>query len=167
MSEGTIIPRPLLYFTDATRNYCEDLVKRSGGKIFDVYLFDMNLHVYCCSTTPSYVMEYIDTVPLVCPEDDRACTDLTEDLYGANLHEERYRYFDVTGWLGEATKEGAEIPDSWDGTTAPAVMLVNKPDPTDAEVWQTYLEENDDNARTAHSFFMEDTLEDLHGNSRY
>jgi hypothetical protein len=167
MSEGTITPRPLLYFTDATRKYDAELVERSGGKIFDVYLFDMNLHVSCCSTTPSYEMEIIDAVPLVWPEDDKKRAELSEDLHGANIHEDRLCYFEVTGWLGAATREGAEIPDSWDWVTAPALMQVNKPDPTDVETWERYLEENDGNVRSAHAFFIEDTLEDINGNARY
>lgn len=166
MSE--LVPLPLLYFVDATRSYSEDLVKRSGGRIFDVYLFDANLHVHCCSITPSYEMQYVDSVSAKFPDDEQDRDNLNEDLRGANLCTDPYSYYDVTGWLRANTKEESEYPEVWDGSTPFLLRVYRKEtDKIVAGDWKTLLDDHDDDRRAAHRAFMEVTREDIDGNSRY
>jgi hypothetical protein len=38
------------------------LLERCGGKICSVHVYDQNLHVYICSSTPTYEMHFIECV---------------------------------------------------------------------------------------------------------
>jgi len=163
-----ISPLPLLYMTDASRDYKPELVERCGGKIFDVYLFDANLLVSCCSLIPSYEMEYIESVPLCGPEEPQYRDELEDDLIGANI-ESNTVYFDVTGWLKEHTKDGAEYPETWDCKTSPFLLRVysSRHDVINAADWATCLDDHDGDYRAAHNSYMDDVREDINGNSRY
>lgn len=164
-----LVPLPLLYFTDASRYYDTELVEKSGGKIFDVYLFDANLQVYCCSITPSYEMEFFEAVPLKGPEEPQYRDELEDDLAGANLHTERVRYFDCAGWLKANTGADAVYPEKWDYQTAPFLMRVNgaQHDEAVAAEWVECLSDHDGDYREAHRQFMEDVRDDIQSNYRY
>lgn len=161
-----ITPLPLLYMIDASSSYHPALVERCGGKIFDVYFFDANLHVHCCSLTPSYEMEYYESVPLCGPEEPQARDVLEDDLIGANL-ESRTVYFDVTGWLKAHTKDGTTYPEQWDCKTTPFLMRAYGEDQSLVGDWREYLDDHDNDYRAAHSAFMDGVREDIAGNARY
>jgi hypothetical protein len=168
MSEQ-IVPLPLLYFTDASGYYDQELVKKSGGKIFDVYLFDANLLVSCCSLTPSYEMEFFEAVPLKGPEEPQYRDELEDDLVGANLGEHQVKYFDCVGWLKANTGADAVYPEAWDYQTAPFLLRVNgaQYDTDVAADWAECLSYHDGDYREAHRQFMEDTRDDIQSNYRY
>jgi hypothetical protein len=41
---------------DESRDWKEDILKRAGGKIETVYLYDANIETCCCEATPSYYL---------------------------------------------------------------------------------------------------------------
>lgn len=164
MTEPEIVPKPLLYIRNATSLYHPDLVRRCGGEVFDVYVFDANLHVHCCSITPSYEMFFFDVVPLVWPENEAERDTLYDDLAGINIGNfEEVSYFDATGWLRKEAETG-DLSHRWDYRTAP--FLVDVYPTPQVETWEELLEEHE-NRRDAHREFMDTVLEDLHGNARY
>lgn len=163
--ELNIIPSPVLYFRDDTHYYSDGLVAQAGGKIIGAYLFDRNLHVHCCSLTPSYEVHPLSAVPARWPDGERDRELLLDDLTGAQL-DDSVQYFDATGWLKRATE--GDLPTHWDGSTTPAVMAVHGFDHERVTpLWETLVEEHDGDRRAAHREFMELVMEDLEANARY
>ena len=61
--KSAVKPKWAIYKTDDTEywfcgpQYAD--IKAAAGRIFSVYLFDRNLHVYCCSMTPAHEMHFV------------------------------------------------------------------------------------------------------------
>ncbi len=74
------------YITD------EDLLRRAGGKIYSVYIYNDGEATHLCEFTPSYWLHEVDVVPEQWPDyndDDRLYDDLLDcrnDEYGIYVH---------------------------------------------------------------------------------
>lgn len=61
MEEVQVIPHFKVVAIDETRDWRDDMVAKCG-RLYGLYLFDVNRHVHCCELTPSYEMHFIETV---------------------------------------------------------------------------------------------------------
>lgn len=155
----------MLYFVDATHLYSKELVERCGGKITDVWLFDMRTGTRCCEARLSYEMEYFDSVAIKPPEDDEQREELLEDLSSANaVGQEPFKAFLIEGALRRMTVDAEEYPTTWDYETTPAVLSIEMPD---EKAWQEFLDNEDGNVREAHLNFWEEIREKITANSPY
>lgn len=74
---------------DETANWLdEDLVKRCGGKIYTLYVYNPDEATYLCELTPSYDLEPLDYYPAELPEDENEREKIYEKLQETLLHEE-------------------------------------------------------------------------------
>ena len=161
-------PWAMLYFVDATHHYNEEFVQKCGGKITDVWLFDVRLLVHCCELTPSYEMEYFDSVPWEHEDDDEKREELDEMLTAANeaSGQSPIQYFQCRGHLRSLTTEldQKNVPKVWDYKTTPFVMEAMTPDP---EMWQELKNDQDGDVRQAQIEYMREMREYLQGNAPY
>lgn len=169
--EPEIIPWPLLFFENATHKYTPEFVKKCGGKITDVWLFDVRSTTNCCEITPSYEMWYFGSVAYELPEEDEAREELETQLEAANIAsgQEPAQYFQYSGDLRRLTDEieklpKEEVPTRWDYKTTPFVMQVEEPDEA---MWQDYLNEEDGDRRQAHRRLIDGVLEEINANHPY
>ena len=59
------------YVVDETRHWLDpDLIRRSGGTIYGVYVFDADIAVHCCELTPSFELTFLRSEPKSVPDDD-------------------------------------------------------------------------------------------------
>ena len=68
---------------DESQHCGEEFLERCGGKVYAVYLVDMNSVTYCCEITPSYCMIPIDLVAGEYPDDEASREKLYEELQQA------------------------------------------------------------------------------------
>jgi hypothetical protein len=63
---------------DETMYWSEQIVARAG-RLYGIYLFDANRHVYCCDTSPSYELYPVDLVTTKPMEDDSFRCDIDHE----------------------------------------------------------------------------------------
>jgi hypothetical protein len=79
---------------DETRHWMdENLIKKCGGKIFGIYVFDANSRTYCCELTPSYELNFLRSEPLTLPEDDEERERVCEMVSDADRDTEPVAYY--------------------------------------------------------------------------
>jgi len=71
-------PRWACIRLDESSAWSPPLVRQAGGKIFGVYLVDLNARTYACSAAPCYALHYLDSVPLSVPDMPESMRDLGE-----------------------------------------------------------------------------------------
>lgn len=156
-----ITPEYFLYFRDITEYFIGEgrkIVERCGGKVFDVYLFDLNLHVNCCEITPSFEMHYIESIPggtVTFPnsgaedQDSPYNEDIDEALREANIYTEPVMYihvFDI-----ENTPARIQLFDNWGGR----------------DEWHELLDDHDNDSQAARNELIDQIREDIHANCPY
>jgi hypothetical protein len=93
MKTKTICPDFRVLIRDETSYWLDEaLVQRCGGKIMGVYYFDANRAVYCCEMTPSYEMEFMESIPLVQSQDDRESDKVQMELMTGDAQSDGVRY---------------------------------------------------------------------------
>lgn len=174
-TEELVLPRALLYFRDETANWLDaELIERCGGKIIGVYLFDERRHVHCCEITPSYEMEFLQSIPYrhrECPAGPSLSEEM-EELAVAQWERDRE---EVEGLLRKGDAEGSE-PVSYfhvrsvktdklitrgfyDADQTPCCLLVSE---ATEEEWLELLEDADGDSEKAHEAWMEGVREHVH-----
>ncbi|MGL5923771.1 hypothetical protein [Chroococcidiopsis sp.] len=64
----------------AEDGWSDEILERSGGKIWSVYLYDSRRHVHICSLIPSYEMHYLYSYPDRHLEDNAEREQLMDDI---------------------------------------------------------------------------------------
>ena len=77
---------------DETRYWSEDIVAKAG-RLYGIYLYDANRHVYCCEITPSYELELIETVWTHNTQNER----LQMDVLEGDAQNEKVCYYHCSG----------------------------------------------------------------------
>lgn len=153
-----IVPEFYLYRRDVTGDYLfsdegKDLVKRCGGRIIEIYVFDANRHVHCCELRASYEMHYVETIPGgECEHPDANYSpydnDVDEALRDANRETDQVIYihaFDVS-------KRPEDNVKSLD---------------YGVDEWEELLDDHDNDREKAHAEAVEQMLEGLSCNPPY
>jgi len=79
---------------DVTGICCPELVELCGGRVFDIYVFDANRHVYVCEMTPSFELHWLEGAPGGDYPEDKA-EEVDDRLREANLQTEPVIYVHV------------------------------------------------------------------------
>jgi hypothetical protein len=95
-ADPELMPDIRVFKVDVTDYYPEEFQRRAG-KIFEVYLFDANLHVHCCELTPSYEMAFIGSTWTKSPRTERAREKLADDINISDLETSPVAYYHVRG----------------------------------------------------------------------
>lgn len=146
-TETMTTPHWYIYRQDATQYWDDpDLVARSGGTIYGMYLFDNNRHVHCCEITPSYEMEFLESVPKSRPEDECLADRLDMDVMEGDTDRGEVSYFHVHNI------DLAKCIDAWAMT---------------ADEWQTLLDDADGDTEQAYEAALEAAREYVHTHGLY
>ena len=78
---------------DESEFYEDEFLTRCGGKLYGVYLADLNSRTYCCELTPSNALYFIGSVPEEWPEDDEEKDSLYDDLSESDTCSPEVSYF--------------------------------------------------------------------------
>lgn len=73
-------PRWACVRLDESSYWSPPLVRQAGGKIFGVYLVDLNARTFACSAAPCYELHYLESVPLSVPDLPESMTDLADTI---------------------------------------------------------------------------------------
>lgn len=137
-------PSLRLFVRDESKGCTEDFLKRCGGKLFGVYIFDENLHVHCAEVTPSFEMEFLYFEPARFPEDDSNRDELHDELAECGYGMPGPCYVHV--FSGERLKKCKKLRKISD------------------EDWQELVDEH---GEEAHRKYMEKEIEHYNANTPY
>lgn len=173
-------PHAMLLIKDETRYWLDDdLIARCGGKIYGVYLFNERQVTYCCEITPSYELEFLESIPHSTAYSRLPVGATEREEYDAQVEDDETRSklqdadVDTDRWIyihcGDlpTPKNPAELKQlltQWDGSV-PCVISVAYP--TRRE-WRDWVREHDGDVEASRTKFMSDLVpEMLARNARY
>lgn len=90
-----VLPEIHLAKIEVSNNCLYDFVQLCGGHVYDLYLYDLNLHVHCAELTASHECWFLDMVPEKFPEDEAAQQELAEQLVQAKADTDAIGYYHV------------------------------------------------------------------------
>ena len=88
------VPHFKLLQINETHDWCDEIVERAG-KLFGIYLVDINRVVYCCELEPSYEADFLYTVWAEDIEDDEEREELNEIIDEVDYNSPLVSYFHV------------------------------------------------------------------------
>lgn len=124
----------------------QDLVRRCGGNIFGVYYFNATRRVHCCEFTPSYEMEFMESIPLARPDDDVEADKVYAELMTGDAQCDGVQY------LHCRSVDLDRCQSLWKLT---------------AKEWRVFLDEADDDTERAYNLALEAARENLQANPCY
>lgn len=143
-----VLPQFKLLKIDVTRDYLdESLVRQAGGRIYSVYLVNVNRQVHVCDLSPSYELHFLEDIPERSPDDEAERERLYDELLEANLETEPVTYSYVRHYRES---------DFIDGPYA-----------ITPEDWQEKLDEANGDPDKAYDLLLEEVLEYVRANSPY
>ena len=77
---------------DETEHWNNEIAD-AAGKIFGVYLYNVDEVTHCCELTPSYELNFLQSVPLELPKAENFREKLLDVIDEGNFQTERVHYF--------------------------------------------------------------------------
>jgi len=84
----SIKPQFNLIVLDDTKSWNEEIVKKAGGKIYGVYLYDESRITFYCEIKPSYNLYLLYSYPENYPENQEQIEDLDRLMYETDSNDE-------------------------------------------------------------------------------
>lgn len=149
MSKTEVLPDWRIIILDETSHWLDKgLIARCGDKIKGVYFFDANRHVHCCEFTPSFELEFIESIPEHSPEDDSERDQLQMDLQVGDCDSPLVIY----AYVSQIDLGSNSVIDCWEMTQ---------------DEWQFLLEDADGDDEQTHSAAAESCREMISQNGLY
>ncbi len=157
-----IAPRGMVYIADETTNWLDkDLIRRCGGRILGVYMFDERRQVHCCELAPSFELHFLESILSVSSENWREREELEEQLRAADRESPPVQYIH-THQLQSLIDNA--LSGCWDGDTVPCCVAVWSIEP---ESWTKLVADQEGNEEAAHTVFMDGLEETIQQSGVY